>query len=86
MKPPKNVLIENNSFYKPDGPGSKSAIVISNNSNSNFKGTVLRNNKTSSKYLYCEYLGSAVTANVTASNNRVNAYDSLFTIVERVNP
>jgi len=86
MKPPQNVLIENNSFYKPDGPGCKSAIVISNNSNSNFKGTVLRNNKTSSKYLYSEYLGSAITSNVTASNNRVNAYDSLFTYAERVNP
>jgi len=85
MKPPKNVLIENNSFYKPDGLGCKSAIVISDNSNSNFKGTVLRNNKTSSKYLYCEYLGSAITSKVTALNNIVNAYDSLFTYAERIN-
>jgi len=86
MKPPKNVLIENNSFYRPDGLGYKSAIIISNNANSNFKGTVLRNNKTSSKYLYCEYLGSAITSNVTVLNNKVNAYDSLFTSAERVNP
>jgi len=86
MKPPKNVLIENNSFYKPDGIGTKSAVVISNNTSSNFKGTVLRNNKTSSKYLYCEYLGSAITKNVTAINNSTNAYDSLFTYAEKVNP
>jgi len=46
---------------------------------------VLRNNKTSSKYLYCEYLGSAITGNVSAINNRTNAYDSLFTYAERVN-
>jgi len=86
MKPPKNVLIDGNSFYKPDGVGTKSAIVITNVSYSNFKGTVVRNNRTSSKYLYCEYLGSAITKNVTAVNNTLNAYDSLFTSAERVNP
>jgi len=86
MKPPKNVLIENNTFYKPDGVGYKSAIIISNNISSNFKGTVLKNNKTTSKYLYCEYLGSAVTSNVTSLNNTVNAYDSLFTLAQRVTP
>jgi len=86
MKSPKNVLIENNSFYKPDGIGYKSAIIISNNINSNFNGTILKNNKTSSKYLYCEYLGLVVTKNVTDLNNKVNAYDSLFTSIERVTP
>jgi len=86
MKSPKNVLIENNSFYKPDCVVAKSAIIISNNINSNFKGTVVRNNRTSSKYLYCEYLGSAITKNVTAVNNTLNAYDSLFASAEKVNP
>jgi len=86
MKPPKNVLIENNTFYKPDGVGYKSAIIISNDISSNFKGTVLKNNKTTSKYLYCEYLGSGITKNVTALNNITNAYDSLFTLAQKVNP
>jgi len=83
MKPPKNVLVENNTFYKPDGIQYKSAIIIKDSNYSNFKGTVLKNNKTSSKYLYCEYLGSVVTKNVTAPNNTVNAYDSIFTLAKR---
>jgi hypothetical protein len=78
MKPPKNVLIENNSFYRPTGPATDSAIVIDDNECCNFKGTVLRSNITTSNHLYSENLGANITANATAVNNILNAADSLF--------
>lgn len=78
MKPPKNILIESNSFYKPTGPGTDSAVVIDNDGCCNFIGTVLRSNITTSSHLYSENI-AGITANVTAVGNILNAADSLFT-------
>jgi len=78
MKPPKNVLIENNSFYKPTGPATDSAIVITDGECCNYKGTVVKNNITTSSHLYSENLGTNIRANVTAVDNSLNAADLLF--------
>ncbi len=63
------VLIENNLFYKPGGILTDTAIRISRNEHSNFKGTTVIGNATTSKYLYSENLGSEITNNVSSTNN-----------------
>lgn len=78
MKPPKNILIDSNSFYKPAGPSTDSAIVIDNAPNSNFSGTLLKSNITTSSHLYSEDIGASIRANVTAIDNTLNAADSMF--------
>jgi hypothetical protein len=80
MKAPRNILIEKNKFYKPEGTKQVSAIRISDNRNSNFEGTVIRKNMTTSKFMYSENLGENITGNITAAGNRLNVPESKFKI------
>lgn len=71
MKPPV-VLIEGNQFFEPVGPGTDSAVVISDYEQSNFEGTVIKNNVTTSSHLYSENISDNIVKNVISSGNILN--------------
>ncbi len=77
MKHAKNVLIENNSFYKSGGPAGPEAIIITNIGNSNFEGTVLKGNITTETMLY-DTTNLEIVANITDIENVINAPVSMF--------
>lgn len=64
---PENVLVQNNIFYQPTGT---SAIRISGGGWP-WSGTIIRNNLTTSRYMYYEY-DNAIAKYVTASGNMVS--------------
>ncbi len=64
--------IKNNLFYKPGGKQADTAIRISKRNRSNFTGTVIANNMTTSTYMYTENLGTVIKKNVASSDNATN--------------
>ena len=73
-KPPKNVLIENNLFCRPENEKYKGAVSITDSSSSNFEGTIMRNNKTTAAFMYPD--DANIAKNITDINNKINASES----------
>lgn len=70
MKAPR-FLLQNNVFHEPQGPARQTAVRFF--PGKIFDGHVIRNNVTTSRFMFSEDLGTTVTAAVAASANSVRA-------------